>query len=228
MQGTPLYTREAWGARAPKRDPVLTTWARRKTLRVHYSAGPPSQTVRAIQDFHMDGNGWADIGYNALVDDLGRLYLGRAGGWLAIGAHAAGHNTEGIGVCFIGRNGDFTTAAAQTLVRLHAALSSEKGAQLGWGGHRDVNPTECPGDQIYQWLRAGRPVPGGDDMPYTMIRHKDQAQVYACFESGAVRHVGPAEFEVIHRSGIAVQTTAYADEIERLASAAALAHPKRP
>lgn len=217
---TPLITRAGWGARPPDESPVQTSWERRKTLRVHYSAGPPDQSVRAIQNFHMDTNGWIDVGYNALVDVEGRLYLGRSGGWLAIGAHAAGFNTEGIGVCFIGRDGDFTPAAARTLVQLHGALSALKGSPLGWGGHRDVNATECPGDEIYAWLGAGRPVPtetGDDDMrPYLLIRHQGGPAVYALFGNGAVRHVGPTEFAALQRAGVEYVTTSTDDEWGRL------------
>jgi hypothetical protein len=217
----PLIPRAAWGARPPERAPVMTTWSKRQTLRVHYSAGPPDQPVRTIQDFQMDDRGWADIGYNALVNQAGALYLGRAGGWLAIGAHAAGHNTEGIGVCFIGRDGDFTTAAARTLVQLHGVLSALKGSPLAWGGHRDVNATQCPGDQIAAWIAAGRPTGQEESpMPYLMMRHKDRAEVYALFDNGTVRHVGPAEHEWLADRGVRQVTTEFGDEIARIAAVA--------
>lgn len=43
-------------------------------------------------------------------------------------------------------------------------------------GHREVNSTTCPGDQVYAWILGHRhatppvPVPGpiGEDMPYLM------------------------------------------------------------
>nr|WP_062330828.1 peptidoglycan-binding protein [Herbidospora sakaeratensis] len=67
-----LVTRSQWGARAPKGSysPLTST----KGVKVHYTGGrvPPEivndhnlciAQVRSIQNFHMDGNGWIDIGY---------------------------------------------------------------------------------------------------------------------------------------------------------------------
>ncbi|MEU5908956.1 N-acetylmuramoyl-L-alanine amidase [Micromonospora sp. NPDC047527] len=69
----------------------------------HYSAASATQTPRQIQDHHMRVKGWSDIGYNFLINSVtGLLYEGR--GWTTLGAHCAGHNTENIGVCIIGKD----------------------------------------------------------------------------------------------------------------------------
>ncbi|CAM4187480.1 N-acetylmuramoyl-L-alanine amidase [Nocardiopsis rhodophaea] len=152
-----IISRSAWGARPP-RSRNTTTWSRRVEVTVHYSQGPTTQTPRQIQDFHMDSNGWADIGYNFLVDNQGNAYEGR--GWLVIGAHAAPRNTEGIGVCFMGRDGDATTAAKRTLRALYDDANYRAGRTLAQKGHRDINPTSCPGDDLYAWVKSGMPVHG--------------------------------------------------------------------
>ena len=59
--------------------------------------------VRAYQNYHIDSNGWNDIGYNFVVGEDGNVYEGR--GWEAVGAHAPTYNTKSIGICIIG---DFT------------------------------------------------------------------------------------------------------------------------
>jgi N-acetylmuramoyl-L-alanine amidase len=59
--------------------------------------------VRSYQNYHIDLNGWNDIGYNFLVGEDGNVYEGR--GWAAVGAHAPTYNTRSIGICIIG---DFT------------------------------------------------------------------------------------------------------------------------
>ena len=58
-----------------------------------------SQKVREIQDFHMDTNGWWDIGYNFLIGEDGRIYEGR--GLNIEGAHCSGWNSKTLGFAII-------------------------------------------------------------------------------------------------------------------------------
>lgn len=155
-----IIPRSGWGARAPK-SRTTTTWSKRTKVAIHWSAGPASQTPREIQDFHMAapprGRGWADVGYNFLVSRDGRIYEGR--GWTVVGAHAAGHNTEAIGICLIGRTGSDLTPAAKRAIRwLFDEACRRAGRRLAVCGHRDLGSTQCPGDTVYAWIKAGMPV----------------------------------------------------------------------
>lgn len=154
-----IVSRSAWGARSP-RSTRTVAWSQRDAVTVHYSFGPTSQTPRQIQDFHVDSNGWADIGYNLLVDAAGNAYEGR--GWLTVGAHAAGHNTHAIGICFIGRDGDATPAAKRTIRALYEEASRRAGRRLAMTHHSGLSgqSTSCPGDDLRAWVRAGMPVDG--------------------------------------------------------------------
>ncbi|GAA1994444.1 hypothetical protein GCM10009799_20700 [Nocardiopsis rhodophaea] len=155
-----IISRSRWGARSP-RHRVRVPWSSRTEFIVHYTEGPASQSPRSIQDFHMGKRGWSDVGYNLLVDDQGRAYEGR--GWSVQGAHAIGHNRSGIGVAFIGRDGDATPAARRTIRALYDEACRRSGRTLAIRGHRDVNSTNCPGNALYAWVRAGMPADESDE-----------------------------------------------------------------
>lgn len=153
-----FISREQWGARRP-RAVTRVAAAQRTHVTAHYTTGQElgradtAEWVRSIQRFHMDGQGWSDIGYNYLIDREGRVFEGR--GWDVQGAHARGANTSGIGVAFLGNDDpgvqDVTPAARAAFVELYGWLHARTRRQLDRNGHRDVNDTACPGDELYKW-----------------------------------------------------------------------------
>jgi hypothetical protein len=161
-----IVTRSQWGARAPKSAISMATWGQRVGVAIHHSAGPTTQTVRAIQDYQMDSNGWVDIGYNWLVTQDGRLWEGRQGTWLAIGAHAANQNTAWVGVCWIGTSGNVapSPAALSTLAWVREEAQRRAGRQLLVSGHGQLpgQATECPGSRLRAWIAAGLPTEEDD------------------------------------------------------------------
>ena len=80
--------------------------------------------MRAIELYHVQGNGWNDIGYNFLVDKYGQIFEGRYGGITrpVIGAHAQGFNSGSVGISVIGDYGStsISPAARAALVSLIA------------------------------------------------------------------------------------------------------------
>jgi hypothetical protein len=178
-----VVTRTAWRASESIRrsGPRYATSLRFAV--VHHSAGSNSYTreqapavVRAIQLYHVRGNGWDDIGYNFLVDKYGQVFEGRFGGMErnVIGAHAQGFNTGSVGVALLGNYDSIALSAAarSALVRLLAwrldvahvdplaALSMPSGGNPRFptgipvllrpiSGHRDVGFTACPGSVVY-------------------------------------------------------------------------------
>jgi hypothetical protein len=157
---------------------------------VHHTAGSNSYTksqsasiVRAIELYHVQGNGWNDIGYNFLIDKYGQIFEGRYGGITrpVIGAHAQGFNTGSVGVSIIGdySSSSISPAARAALVSLLAWRLDlahvdplSKVARVSAGnpryaagtaitlnaisGHRDVYPTSCPGASLYAQLPSLR------------------------------------------------------------------------
>jgi Uncharacterized protein potentially involved in peptidoglycan biosynthesis len=182
----PIIPRFSWGAnesirRAPPRYAGAIHFAV-----VHHTAGSNNYTaaqsaaiVRGIEIYHVQGNGWDDIGYNLLVDKYGQVFEGRYGGVdrPVIGAHAEGFNTGSVGVAVIG---DYTSA------RLPSAAKAALEEVLAWrldlahvdplatfqwlsggnprfpsgvpvflraiAGHRDTGYTDCPGNSLYAQL----------------------------------------------------------------------------
>ncbi len=118
----------------------------------HHSASPLRTTLADIRKWHVEENGWADIGYHRIVDRWGTKHAGRPVG--RGGAHVRGKNGRCYAVCGIGNNLNPRSAwrPAQW-----AAISElwEAAQQVFPGiilvGHKDlVRPgsTECPGLDI--------------------------------------------------------------------------------
>lgn len=100
-----VRTRAAWGSRTT--NPAFLPTQPPTAFVVHHTAGARCTTqalcdaqMRNIQNFHMNTNGWADIGYNFCIGDNAQVYEGR--GWNRQGAHAPGFNSHSIGFCFFG------------------------------------------------------------------------------------------------------------------------------
>ncbi|HMK12311.1 MAG TPA: N-acetylmuramoyl-L-alanine amidase [Acidimicrobiales bacterium] len=121
-----IIPRSGWGADESLRTSDRT-FAPVQKLIVHHSATPlsadPTADIRAIYKFHIEGRDWADIAYNFVVDQAGRVYEGRwareyadaephtgesVDGLGVVGAHTLNFNTGSCGVVLLG---DFTKSA---------------------------------------------------------------------------------------------------------------------
>lgn len=167
-----IVSRSGWDARKPKSTPTKAAPDRREYFVVHHSGAPATQSVRVIQDWCMDGRGFADIDYNHLVRaTTGEIYEGR--GWDVVGSHTANYNTSAVGVCIIG-NDEISDAAKRSVRWLYKQYAKRAGHDLKVRGHRDLatTGTSCPGNRIAAWLAAGMPAPAAeptteDDMDLT-------------------------------------------------------------
>ena len=154
-----IVSRAEWGAR-PATGTTNLQPARVTMLVLHHTtgtfAGP--QTVRNIQAFHMGpSRKWADVGYNFLVAPTGEIFEGR--GWGKQGAHARGHNSESIGVAYIGDGRTEMPDPAKRAVVWLAGEADRRFGTLRRVGHRDVGSTVCPGDAIHGWWMGGAALP---------------------------------------------------------------------
>ena len=79
---------------------------------VHCSDTPKEMDIGAdtIRRWHVEENGWSDIGYHFVIKRDGTVENGR--GQDDTGAHARGYNDKSIGICMVGGkpNANFTAA----------------------------------------------------------------------------------------------------------------------
>ena len=69
---------------------------------LHCSATKEGQDFSAatIRGWHVNGNGWSDVGYHWVIRLDGSIEVGRP--LEKSGAHTKGHNKDSVGVCYIG------------------------------------------------------------------------------------------------------------------------------
>ncbi|WP_329113484.1 N-acetylmuramoyl-L-alanine amidase [Streptomyces sp. NBC_01353] len=162
-----------------------------KVVFTHHTAGTNDYTcaqsadiIRGIFLYHVQGQGWNDIGYHFLVDKCGTVFEGRAGGIdePVVGAQTYGLNTDTAGVAVLGNYNEATTP--QPVLQAVAGLAAWKLGLSGYdatgtaeltaiadngkftngqkvvlnriSGHRDGYPTDCPGNNLYADLTAIR------------------------------------------------------------------------
>lgn len=182
---TPSFvTRRSWGADEGRtgatygRDELKAVVIHHTAGSNNYSSGQSGSIVRGIHDYHTRTLGWADIGYNILIDKYGRIFEGRSGGLHRNiqGAHATGFNRGSFGISVLGHHSatNISAATRDAIARVvswkllstfqESVWSQATWTSIGSGtrfaqgstqtlatvmGHRDVNYTECPGARIY-------------------------------------------------------------------------------
>lgn len=146
-----------------------------KRIIYHWSDSGPLTTVRDIRYWHMHGNGWRDIGYNWVIlhPDSPDVIQGTTE-WgqlvkkgrpinndpflddLEVGAHTKGLNSTSVGVCVVASPG-MKLHPLQREAIINTAKFWPKTHQIPPTeiyGHKDFNPTQCPGVEISNLLHA--------------------------------------------------------------------------
>ena len=184
--GPAVIPRSEWIANEElvRAEPLVAERLRLALLH-HTAAGAPATPeesaaiIRGIQVYHVEANGWDDIGYNFLVDPFGQVFEGRAGGIErnVVGAHAQGFNTGSVGIAVLGyyqEQGitaevraalinllawrlDVAHVDPQTLPNIISRGSARYPSHVpvimrAVSGHRDIDLTTCPGDHLYAEL----------------------------------------------------------------------------
>jgi hypothetical protein len=186
-----FVTRKQWGARPPKRGASHVSWLPGGPLYVHHTAGPPSQTIRQIQNYHMDNNDWSDIGYHFLVREDGTIYEGRP--FETWGAHSPAAN-QYPSVSLIGTYSDKPPTDAQ-----HRAVYEVKDYVRAGAlrGHRDGWATSCPGDAAYRKVVQG-PPPAPEMVSLYYYEYPAGDLKWGPYKSKAIRNARYAGTQLAH------------------------------
>lgn len=164
-----LITPSQWHARPPTSEPVLVNRAQR--IIFHHTAGhhqnvdgDPTESreeamryARAVQNYHMDSNGWNDSGHNFLVCRNGLVLVGR---WFTVtaiqhrkmvrSAHCPGQNDQ-IGVEHEHAGTEpMTPSQRESAARLQAWIADRYGRSttLPVEPHSKFFATACPANLI--------------------------------------------------------------------------------
>jgi len=195
-----IIPRSAWGGDklrtrgAPELGTVQMAVVHHTVNANTYTAEDSPAIVLAIAKYHINSNGWNDVGYNFLVDRYGQIFEGRAGGidQAVIGAHAQGFNSYSTGISNIGTFE--SVAQTEAAINAQAQLIAWKLAIHGVSpsgtvdvvsaggssnryaagrrvtfqrvcGHRDADKTSCPGNALYAQIPTIRARAIAQDYP---------------------------------------------------------------
>jgi hypothetical protein len=164
-----------WGARPPSAPPTILATRPDKIL-VHHTetanraaTGPAAayQVCRAVQNHHMDVQGWSDSGQHFTISREGYVLEGRhrsaetlqGGRAMVQAAHCPGQNDRAIG---IENEGSYVASAPpaavwDALVAFCTQVCTSYGITASSiHSHRDFHATTCPGDAFYARIPALR------------------------------------------------------------------------
>ncbi len=180
---TPTLTivrRDQWGVRPPDHEAanefgfattaIDKTWYvypndladEYSTVAIHHSAAllSTNETMKSVQDLHMDSNHWADVGYHYVIDKNGILYEGRD--IHVRGSSVAGYNTGTIGVCVMGNfEQDFPLEIQLTILQQVVNWLAATYTLTHLAAHGEFNKESvCPGKNMMPYLDTLAQVAG--------------------------------------------------------------------
>ena len=124
---------------------------------IHCAATKASMDIglTEIRKWHVQDNGWRDVGYHYIIRRNGEVELGRS--IRDTGAHAAGYNHKSVSVCMVGgmaednsAENNFTAHQWTALLDLVKQLKSNY-PDADVIGHNEISEKECPSFDVQKW-----------------------------------------------------------------------------
>jgi hypothetical protein len=211
-----LITQDKWGMRIPKRSNKHTP----NTIVIHHvgSGNYPLHksfdginSIKSIESYHIDHNKWWAIGYHYMIAPNGDIYEGRKSN--TVGAHVGGQNTGKIGINVYGNFGaeEPTSEQLKAITELCTVLIKKykKIKSNSIVGHRDLDTTECPGDNLYKKLpeikRNVKELLTKNSIISTL---NDQHPVISEISKTATKQ---SEIRIVNKTGNIIDTEIYID-----------------
>lgn len=119
---------------------------------IHTAAYDGDADIEEVRRWHVEGNGWSDVGYHWYIRRNGQIQQGRQE--TRQGAHCLdmGMNRKSIGICFEGHGDheEHTDKQKEALIRLYRDIKRRWGipVQNVWGHRETGAPKTCPGRLI--------------------------------------------------------------------------------
>lgn len=163
--------RNEWRARRAEAGPGRLDPAKVEGIALHWPAmsrpvhgtDNVAAALRGWQEYHMDTNGWSDIGYQEAIDQAGNVYELR-GLRIQSGANGSADVNQRFGaLLLVLAPGEEPTprmvSAVRRRIARHRHLFPNSDRIVG---HQDVRPepTACPGPLVEAGIRAGLYEPG--------------------------------------------------------------------
>jgi len=120
---------------------------------------PAEDVVTELRRWHVEDNGWSDLGYHWVITRDGTVSAGRPE--YRSGAHARGHNKNSIGVTLCGGRGGqedddfsdgFTPEQDKALRLLIKDLRAKYATIDRVAGHNEYAAKACPCFDVGEWL----------------------------------------------------------------------------
>src|SRR5690554_982615 len=202
-----VIPRSDWGARSTS----CRTTHNPYRMAIHHTVAPATdggdaaRAMRGMQAYHIDTQGWCDIGYHFVVSQSAKIYQGRANETL-MGAHVGNDNSGNVGICLIGnfQPGYATTStpresqlvAASRIVNWVHETYSIPLTRSSVKGHREHNgqTTSCPGTHLLNQIQhildlAGN---GGEPEKYEMTVAVKWIDTQNFYTQGASHNIADA------------------------------------
>jgi len=138
----------------------MTPRTKTDTIVIHCAATKPSMDIGydEIRKWHVEDNGWDDVGYHYIIKRDGTLQTGRDESM--VGSHARQVNGTSLGICLVGGVDDnndwennFNDEQFETLKTIVLKLKDKYQIEKIIGHYEVDDVKKCPSFDVTEWKK---------------------------------------------------------------------------